>query len=245
MSEHISTERMNDLLDGQLPDEAARRVRTHLDGCPVCRNEYALLSEAVEEIRRLPRTASPPQATWDAIEARIHAGQGDAPDDEGGRLVPFPGAELPGETPRPLARRVSLSVGQLAVAAGLVALLSAGVAVQVRGPSVPTWERVAQPLPEGPILGAAARAASTGEPGYEQAVASLELLLAEAGDAMAPETRATVEASLAEIEAALLEVRQALDADPSSDLLRRMLVSHQTAKLRVLRQAASSIDSRS
>ena len=80
---------------------------------------------------------------------------------------------------------------------------------------------------------------------YDLAVRELELLVREGGDLLAPETRTALETSLATIDEALADVRQALEEDPSSELLMSLLVSHQTARIRVLRQAAARIQASS
>ena len=144
-----------------------------------------------------------------------------------------------------------IEVSTSLVAAAVAGLLSAGaVWTALQGGNAapsPDTARLGTEVPAlvGPTPGAAARAASIGTAGYDQAVLELEALVARGRSVMAPETLETVEASLAAIDAALADVRQALDDDPSSELLMGMLVSHQTAKLRVLRQAATQIQSRS
>jgi hypothetical protein len=56
-------------LDGALPPEAARNVRTHLEGCTTCRAELALLREVDETLRAWPVLPEP-----EGLTARI-AGQ--------------------------------------------------------------------------------------------------------------------------------------------------------------------------
>lgn len=239
MSTHLSIERMNDLLDGLLPAAEADAARAHLDACGVCRQDFAVLSETVAELRTLPRDARPPEHLWGDIEARIQGRPAVRAEEETATVLAFPGTPA-----APPARRgILLSVPQLAAAAAVVALVSAGLvysAVSGGGMQVTP----AQAPEQGPVIGPAARAASSGSAGYDQAIADLEALVERGRETLSPETVATLEASLASIDQALADVRDALRDDPSSELLMSMLVGHQTSKLRVLRQAAAGIQGR-
>jgi len=82
---------------------------------------------------------------------------------------------------------------------------------------------------------------SSGESSYEAAASELERILDQGRGLLDPETVATLERSLATIDQAIAEVEEALDADPSSELLARLLVNHQGTRLRVLRQAATLV----
>ncbi len=57
MSEHVSTERMNESLDGLLSDADTTPIERHLDTCASCRNEYARLFETIKAVASLPRQA--------------------------------------------------------------------------------------------------------------------------------------------------------------------------------------------
>ena len=56
---------------------------------------------------------------------------------------------------------------------------------------------------------------------------------------LAPETLLALDQSLAQIDAAIEEINQAITNDPSSELLHSMLVNQQRTKLRVLSQVAT------
>lgn len=256
MMEHVRTDTLHDLLDGELRPEREREVREHLACCGACREALDGLAQAVASLGALPRAASPPARVWEGIRARLEARTPGAPDDAG---HPAGRARDGGQDPRvvPLhpdrpveaggrsgAGRVSLSLVQLSAAAAVVAFLSAGsVWMALRGGAAAPPPA---PVAEAPsTAGAAARAASTGQAGYDDAVGELEVLVARGRGVLAPATLATLEESLASVDAALADVRRALDEDPESDLLLRMLVGHQTTKLRVLRQAATAIEARS
>lgn len=233
MNGHIGTERMHDLVDGLLPAAERAEVEAHLRACPACRDEATRLSEVVGALNALPREAAAPAVMWARIEDRISGtlpGSGPAE----ARVLPFPGQIEP-------PRRIALTVPQLAAAAGLVALLSWGVSSIAMSRGGATAPEVAR---EGTApSGMAARAVARGG-AYEEAVARLRVAVEQGRDRLSPETLGTLERSLATIDAAIAEVEEALATDPSSDLLARMLVSHQDAKLRVLRQAATRVEPR-
>ncbi len=239
MSEHPSIERMNDLVDGSLPSTIVADVRAHLESCSVCREEYAVLSETVSSLRGLPRGGRPPEGSWAGIEGRL--GSQEVPEPEAATVVRFPGPLA-----RSRRRRWTLSLPQMAAAAAAVAIVSAGgmwLAIQPGMVVAPTPQRGANESTF--VLGAAARAAGTSMAGYDQAVLELEALVAQGREVMRPETVRALEESLSAIDDAVADVRKALAADPSSELLMSMMVSHQTARMRVLRRAATMIESRS
>lgn len=242
MNEHLSTERMNDLVDGRLASADETRARAHLETCAICREDHAVLSETVTAMRGLPRGGRPPEHLWAGIAARIE-GRSPGTEDEGATVVAFPDRRA-----APVAsERISFSVPQLAAAAVTVAVLSAGTmwmalrdgGVTGAAPGAPMVVEASRS--GGPVIGAAARAANTSMDDYDQAITELEALVAAGRDVMRPETLQTLEESLAAIDQALVDVRDALEDDPSSELLMGMLVSHQTSKIRVLRRAATMI----
>lgn len=233
MNGHIGAERMNDLVDGLLSAAERAEVEAHLSACPACREEATRLAETVAAIGALPRDAVAPGGMWAHIERRT-AGKLPGPGAVERAVLRFPAA---GAGPR----RIAFTVPQLAAAAGLVALLSWGVAwtAMSRGGETAPQAAAAGTMP----TGRTARMVATGE-SYQEAVARLRMVVEQGRDRLSPETIATLERSLETIDAAITEVEEALRADPSSDLLARMLVSHQDAKLRVLRQVATRVEPR-
>jgi hypothetical protein len=239
MSEHLSAERMHDLLDGLLTPDEAGRSEAHLEGCATCRDEYRALRDVVEDLRGLPAEAHAPAGAWQAIEARI-AGGGSVPGTGGAEVLSFPGAAAG-------RRRLTFTVPQLAAAAVLVALVSAGsvwMALNGRPGAVPS----STPLATAPALerdGSAAHMAASGEVAYDAALLELQDLVDENREILAPETREALDRSLQTIDAAIDDIRRALQQDPNSELLARLLINQQRSKLRVLGQAATAIQARS
>jgi hypothetical protein len=236
MTEHLSAERMHDLLDGLMPPGEAERAEAHLESCATCRSEYEGLLAVIAGLRALPAGARAPEGIWRGVETRIGAAAEEAPADGVG-VLHLPAAS----TGR---RRISFSVPQLAAAAVLVALLSAGTVWVVLSGGAGG----AAPMAAAPALGeqgAAARMAASGEVAYAAALLELEDLVERNRDALAPETREALDRSLATIDAAMEEIRRALEQDPGSELLARLLINQQRSKLRVLGQAATSVQARS
>ena len=232
MIEHISTEKIHDLLDGLLSAAEEDEVGSHVDACAVCRSEVARMGDVVQAVRGLPRSGHTPDGTWEGIQGRIGGTEpGEARD---ASVVEFPGA-------RARRRRFHFSAPQLAAAAIVVSLMSAGtVWMAVGGLASSVTPAVATAEPQGSVVRAALVDA-----GYTETVQELEDILLQGRDLLAPETVATIDRSLRTIDEALNEVQAAIEADPSSEVLGRMLVNYQRSRLRLLRQAAEAVWARS
>jgi hypothetical protein len=244
---------MHDLVDGLLTPPEAVDARGHLEACATCRDDFEALEAAVQALRDAPLEARPSSDLWNGIQARLEtsdpAARPDGPD-----VVPLPvpgslsgpgwGPE-PGRVSGPTRRRFSLSVPQLAAAAVVVSLLSAGVVWTAMGGGALDGRDPALGVRTQPLDGPSARAVASGQAGYDEAVAELRTIIDQGRDVLSPETLSTLEASVATIDEAIAEVRDALADDPSSELLASLLANHQRSKLRVLRQAAIAAQPRS
>lgn len=238
---HMDLERMHDLIDGAVPSAERAADLAHLAACPSCREEYGRLEAAVAAMRALPSEAHAPEGLWAGIAERIASepAPADAPggDGSGAEVLAFPGAHR-------TARRFALSAWQLAAAAVVVSLLSAGTVWMALAPGTAR----SSPMAAEPTVGepgSAARMAASGEVAYEAAVLELQDLVDADRELMAPETREALDRSLRTIDEAMAEIRQALRNDPNSELLARLLANQQRSKLRVLRQAATAVQARS
>ncbi len=240
MSEHLSAERMHDLLDGLLPADEAAVARAHLSACTLCRDDCDGLARVVAELRSLPGEARPPEDLWAGIEERLAPGTVSSREAGGAEVLSLSAAA----EERGARRRVSFTLPQLAAAAAVVALLSAGtVWTALSGRSGMDAPPVAAQPEEG--LGPAARMAAAGDAAYESAVIELEELVEANRGLMAPETVQALDESLRTIDEAMAAIQDALRKDPNSELLARLLVNQQRSKLRVLRQAATAVQARS
>lgn len=245
MTSHVSNERMNEALDGVLSSAEVAEIERHLLECAPCRNEHARLSEVVSAIRALPRAGAVPDEAWSGIAARIGSREGPRATTDGdtteAKVLPIRRVtdERTGREAR-AARKWSLSSAQLAAAAALVALVSATtVWIAIDGTTDEVF--VAGAAPRGPAGGAAARAVSLDSGRYGEVVDELQALLEEGRSVLTPETLATIEGSLRTVDEAIAEIQAALAEDPNSDLLLRMLSSHQRTKLGVLQRAVAAV----
>lgn len=212
----IWIDQLSDYLDGELAPDARAAVEAHVAQCTEC-------ARTLGELRRVVRRATalddqrPATDLWPGIAERI------------GASVPPP---LPADTPgvRPLfRRRVTLTVPQL-MAAGLAALLVAGGGI-FYGRADPTRDtEVTVP----PVVVTAAMSTK-----YDSAVADLARVLEAERQRLDPKTVQAIEQSLAVIDRAIAQARQALRADPESEYLRRHLEQTTQQKLTLLRRVTS------
>lgn len=242
MSDHISIERMHEAVDGILTAAEMSSLEGHLDGCSACRHDFARISEVVTALRTLPRSAAAPNDAWLGIEKRIVDADRDASASEHdeAKVLELPTrSEGEAEEEVPFrGRRFTLTVQQLAAAALFVALVSAAtvwIALDATPPSV--GPQFAEDVPGG----AAARAVSLEGNRYLEVVDELQQILDQGRSVLAPETLVMIEESLSTVDAAIAEIEAALADDPNSDLLLRMLATHQRTKLGVLQRAAAAV----
>lgn len=223
-----------DARDGQFED----RTRGSLEGAgpeDEVMAELGPMRELVEDLAALPTEARLPRDLWPGIRARIAGGQAS-------KVVPIERAVAP------TARRFTFSLPQLVAAGVALAFISGGS----------VWLALStQPAPSGaavtPILSAPPALAVSADGGipattvqdYENAVAELEIILEEGRLVLGHETIDRIEESLAVIDDAIGEARDALDADPASDVLNRLLTRNMWKKMEILRQTAVAIRARS
>jgi anti-sigma factor RsiW len=114
------TDQLSDFLDGELPVEQQAAVERHLEGCAECTAVLNDLKRVVARAQSIePR---PPQADlWAGIAGRIDTGRPSAP------LLPAGIATFANR-----ARRITVTLPQLAAAALVVAAISGGLAWQLR-----------------------------------------------------------------------------------------------------------------
>jgi hypothetical protein len=210
-------ERLDDFVDGQLPrspslpgtGEAAEgaRVEEHLAGCAACRAEEAALRALLADAAALPPAVTPPVDLWPGIERRIRTSGS-------------------GTWLRYLA------------AAACVALAVAG-ALTARSTSTPPATTVAGAAGAPAALQPAALQAADVEQverDYERAASALLVKMRAQQDRLSPETVAQVEESLRTIDAALEQIRAALQQRPAEPALHLMLTATHRKKVEVLRR---------
>jgi len=74
VAEHLSPERLQDYIEGVLPEPHMARIETHLDGCGACHAEAAAWRELVHRIETLPELA-PSAGFAQRVMAQVRIGQ--------------------------------------------------------------------------------------------------------------------------------------------------------------------------
>lgn len=222
------TDKLSEYLDDELTAADRAMVEAHLAGCEACTAVLADLTRVVERARRLPFPA-PSVDLWPGIAERIAVGREE----------------------RWVARRLMVSVPQLAAAAVLLIAVTTGLTWRVvRGIGDRTRAEAARS--EGAGGGASAARAThiqaadpvvtvpTGlaDQPYDAAVADLERALRRGRGRLDASTIAVVEHNLQIVDQAIAQARQALDADPANTYLSGYLVEARRRKLDLLRRVA-------
>lgn len=224
MTDHLTWETLNDLVDGVLSPEASASAESHVRGCAVCGNALAALRAAVGAARELPGNVTPPDDLWSDIRATIEA-----------RKV----AHLPSGAGVPQTRGWWITPGRLAAAAVVLIAATAsltGVVVNSRSSAAAVAGSQTSPT--------VSVSWQTSERAFQASVLELREQLEVLHDKLSPETVVIVERSLATIDLAIAEGREALLRDPANAALSELLASNYRQKIELLRrmtQLASSI----
>jgi hypothetical protein len=217
--------RLDEWAEGTLPAEARREVAAHLKTCAGCAAEARGLEALVAAAAELPREILPPRDLWAGIDARL-----DAPD-----VAISTRRGPPSGLPRwaLVAAALALVVVTAAVSSMLTRRYDEAMALKLRrgGGEAPIASGT-------PTSGRPA----TGEDEARFLAASQELLDGLERQNLSPETMEIVRRNLAAIDAAIVELRAALERDPGNGELNRMLLATYQRKIDLLEQAARSAD---
>jgi hypothetical protein len=217
-------DRLDEQLDGALPEAAFQGLELHLAGCPACREAERRLRDLLAEAARLPRDIAPPRDLWPDIAERIaRAG-----------VLPF--------ASRPRAAWRFGPVSLAAAAAVVLALLGPALWAPRPAPTPGAGRladrRVAPAMP-GLLPAATAPAALGGaESEYLRAADQLTAALAARRPALPPDAQRVVDENLRFIDGALDEIRAALREGPGSRELNRLLAATHKRKIDMLRRVA-------
>ena len=215
------TDRLSEYLDGELAPPERTTLEAHLASCDACRRTLDELRRVVTNARALDDR--PPTADlWPAVAARIGLS-----------------ARV---RARPVVRRFSFTVPQLAAASVVLALLSGGGAWLIgRRGIVPTPPvLVTEPAPA--LLNASAY---PGDARFAAQVADLERAVARGRGRLDTATVRVIERNLRIIDRAIRSAQSALAADPANSYLNLHLAQEMRRKLELLRQAATLASARS
>lgn len=222
MTDHLTWETLNDLVDGVLNPAGAAAAESHARACATCATALAELRATVSVARELPASLTPPDDVWSDVRATIEAGKV---------------AHLPSGSARSSSRGFWMTRGKLAAAAVVLVAATAsltGIIITAAAPAVGV-----DPAPV--VMVSASWQAS--ERAFQSSVLELREQLEVLHDHLSPETLVKVERALATIDVAIAEGREALLRDPSNAALSELVASNYRQKIELLRrmtQLASS-----
>lgn len=217
-------EQLSDYLDGELALSERTRLEQHLAGCAEC-------ATALEQIRRVAAWApgyqgiEPDRDLWPLVQSQLSRRETKA-------------ARQARE--RWFSRRITVRLPHLVAAGIALVLLSAGGMWLARARSAPA-PQAAITMPKGWSID---KAKAT-EAQYDQAVAQLEGILAGSDSILEPGTLKVIRESLATIDQAILDARQAIARDSNNSYLNASIALNMRRKLDILRTAAQAVAAKS
>lgn len=194
--------------------------------------DEAKLRDLMKDVAALPRSIEPPADVWAKIRAEIESTSGTGRGDDVSDLQPKRSARI-AFWQRPM----FLAAAALLLVAGSSAITA--IAVNGRGASsTPGATRATiAAAAVGPNSGPTSLAQFTVvESDYLRAVNDLSATLESEQDALSPETIAKLRESIKVIDAAILEARNALAADPANRTLIQMLANSYEQKVDLLKR---------
>lgn len=220
------TGQLSAFLDGELDDLARARLETHLGGCLDCTRTLADL-RAIMAAAPHYQGREPARDLWQDIARRLDEVE----------VVPI--ATSRPAVPPSSNRRFGWH--ELIAASILMAAVGGGA----------VWVALGRATPEAPVAATAPEVAAPeldnaafADQQFDAAVRDLELLLAQGRDRLDTATVRTIEQSLARIDDAILEARNAIQRDPANAYLSRQIAANMRRKLNLLRVATQAIAAR-
>lgn len=217
MSDHVTLEQLNDMLDQRLSAWQNAQVQAHAASCLTCARELSQLQTMLRSASALPSEVAPPPELWTNVRHSIDA------------------LRVATIAPTPRSARMGWNQRALGVAAVALVIVSSGTTAVV-------MSRRAN-APASPMV-LASTAWHTSEASYVQSAQQLRDQLDEIRGELSPATIATVERSLRVIDDAIAEARSALAADPANAAITDLLASNYRHKIELLRRA-TQLDQRS
>ena len=216
MTDHLSFEQLCDLADGACIPALESAARAHLRTCEDCASRLSAISALAASTAALPQEIAPPADLWDDIRKDLQ--------------------------PRHILRRRApvWQIRHLAAAAVIIAIASSALTALIirdRHVEVAVVEPPAAQLPAPSTEVALPAQYASAENGYTRSVATLQRVLDERRDSLAPSTIATVERSLRIADSAIAEARDALARDPANRALAVLFASNYERKIDLLRRA--------
>ena len=213
---HIQ-DRLDDYLDGTLPEEGRSEIVRHLEVCPLCREEVEKMKSLLEEARDLPDSIMPRRDLWPAINAQIR----------------------PQRAPTVREPLWILRILQPKWAFGAALAAAAVVAIVLLGsPQDPSKRGINESLEAHPAVPSYVSSLMRALE-YECMGAGKQLLASIGGseNQFGVETAAAIEQSVRPLDIAIDETKSALEKNPGDPELLQMLTSRYQRKLSLLHQA--------
>jgi anti-sigma factor RsiW len=241
---------LGDLVDGRLAGEAREHAEAHVQSCADCGGLVADLRQIREAARHLPRIA-PPADGWArlnaALDAESHA--------RGTAAGPAPGAPAAGgHQGKVLSWRPTRPAfwGALAAAAVLVLATAAALLMFSSGTPVNAPGAATQPAagagqaaahPEGADLVQSVESElQLAEQHYQNAIAGLEQIAKEGQSSLDPQVASVLAKNMGVIEQSIRDSRDALKAQPTSELAQASLFEGLRRKVDLLKDTVALIN---
>ena len=217
------TDRLSEYVDGELDARTRAALEAHLATCADCRATRDELEQVVVRARRVGYN-EPATDLWRSIESSIAA--------------PTPGARRQ--------RLITMSLGRLAAAAAIVALVAGGFAWTIASKRATTLvERMPTRDTIAPDRAAPTGASALAVASYRDAAADLERAFQAGRSTLRPETMRVIEDNLRAMDVAIAQTDSALRRDPGSAYLNQYLAATMQRKLKLLRRAVEITTARS
>ena len=215
-TEHVSFDRLNDLVDGALDADDVVEIERHLADCPSCSDALGRLRAILERAASLGSRVDPPSAAWSSIRGRLEA-----------------------HPVRPTRSsrwwRADSWVTRAAAAILLVVGSSMLTVVALRSRDRAPASSADGSRPAAVATPAAVRAV---DDNYARVLEELTTTFREQRGSLTPATIATLERTLRIIDEAIAEARNALAADPGNAALLDVLSANYEQKVQLLRRAS-------
>ena len=181
----------------------------HLAECDACRETFRRVRALIDAAHKLPRDVEPPAEIWSQLRTRVRSG------------------------PPAVAAARRWRLGWLATAAAII--IVAGAALLVPGQPGIRKGKAKGSAPAVSISDATMHLAI--EQNYVGTVDELRRTLDAQRATLSPATVRVLERSLATIDTAIAEARQALAADPANQILIKILSANYERKVELLKRA--------
>jgi hypothetical protein len=221
MNCHDSQEKLNDYIDGLLPDELRDGLDAHLEQCPKCKAELERLRMLVQKTRALPTSIMPERDLWPGIEDRI----------------------MEETQPSFFARlrsRPAWSLRYLAAAAIILVIVFSATLITISIRDKHSSRLPALSDNSSTIVPVSTIQAdySSAEAEYLRATQKLQEVLDSREEFLSPQTREVMDRNIKIINQAIAEIKKALGNDPGNRQLNTLLMASYQNRIELMYWAA-------